>query len=140
MQRRRFLGHGSTNFYHVMSRTTGGDFLFGDAEKFLFRYWLKKMAKFTGIRIVAWCCMSNHFHILIEVPDRAPFVRPLLEDEEAMLGHLEILYSKSEVAAIRRELDLYRAAGHDSLADELLFKFSRRMCDLSVFMKELMSM
>ncbi|MDA0812687.1 MAG: chemotaxis protein CheW [Verrucomicrobia bacterium] len=137
MYRRRFLGHGSTNFYHVMSRTTGGEFLFGDGEKFLFRRWLKKMAAFTGVRVVAWCCMSNHFHILVEVPDREPFVRPLLEDEERMLKHLGILYSKPEVTAVRRELELYRTAGHDSLADELLRKFSRRMCDLAAFMKEL---
>ncbi|MEZ5325447.1 MAG: transposase [Verrucomicrobiales bacterium] len=137
MYRRRFLGHGPISFYHVMSRTTGGDFLFGDAEKFLFRQWLTKMSAFTGVRIVTWCCMSNHFHVLVEVPDRGPFVRPLLEDEEKMLKHLRILYSKAEVLAIRRELELYRTAGHDSLADDLLRKFSRRMCDLAAFMKEL---
>ena len=53
------------------------------------------------------------------------------------MKHLRILYSKAEVESVRRELELYRSAGHDSLADDLLLKFSRRMCDLAVFMKEL---
>ncbi|MGK0190537.1 MAG: putative transposase [Verrucomicrobiales bacterium] len=137
MYRRRFLGHRLSNCYHVMSRTTGGDFLFGDDEKYQFRQWLRRMSEFTGVRVIAWCCMSNHFHILVEVPEREQFVRPLLEDEEKMLKHLSLLYSKAEVLAVRRELELYRTAGHDSLADELLLKFSRRMCDLAAFMKEL---
>lgn len=131
------MGQQPSNCYHVMSRTTGGDFLFGDEEKFRFRRWLKRMAEFSGIRVIAWCCMSNHFHILLEVPEKGAFVRPLLEDEEKMLKHLRLLYSRAEVLAVRRELQLYRSAGHDSLADELLLKFSRRMCDLAAFMKEL---
>ena len=134
---RRFLGHFDCNCYHVMSRTTGGDFLFGEAEKFIFRRWLRVLSEFLGVRVLAWCCLSNHFHILVEVPDRDSFARPFVEDEEKLLRHLELIYSRQQVADIRNEVALYREAGHHSLAEELLLKFTRRMCDLSVFMKEL---
>jgi putative transposase len=135
--RHRFLGHFDSNCYHVMSRTTGGDFLFGEAEKHLFRQWLRRLAEFTGVRVMAWCCLSNHFHLLIEVPDRDAFVRPFLDDEEKLLRHLGLIYSRRQVGAIRKEVELYRGAGHDYMADELLLKFTKRMADLSIFMKEL---
>ena len=120
-----------------MSRTTGGDFLFGDAEKYLFRRWLGRLSAFTGVRVLAWCCLSNHFHLLVEVPDRDAFIRPFLEDRERLLKHLRHVYTRKQVDAIRREVSLYREAGHDYMADELLLKYTLRMCDLSIFMKEL---
>ena len=54
MQRRRFFGYLPSNCYHVMSRTAGGDFLFDDREKYLFRRAMKRISEFTGVRVLAW--------------------------------------------------------------------------------------
>ena len=35
-----------------------------------FRRLLFKQAAFAGVTVVAWCFMSNHFHLLIEVPNK----------------------------------------------------------------------
>ncbi|MBK1790195.1 hypothetical protein JIN82_04695, partial [Persicirhabdus sediminis] len=48
--------------YHVMSRTAGGDYLFGDQEKEAFLRIMWRMARFSGIKILTYCLMDNHFH------------------------------------------------------------------------------
>ena len=31
---------------------------------------LFKQLKFSGLRALAWCCMGNHLHLLLELPDK----------------------------------------------------------------------
>ena len=45
--------------YHIMSRTTGGQMLFGDYEKNVFARQLRKHAEFAGIDVMTWCKMDN---------------------------------------------------------------------------------
>jgi REP element-mobilizing transposase RayT len=47
-------------------------FAFGSAEKEKFRTLMRMQEKFTGCRVVAYCLMCNHFHLLLEVPPMAP--------------------------------------------------------------------
>ncbi len=61
---------GAANCYHVVSRVAGRELVFGDAEREFFRSLLAKQLKFSGLRCLAWCFMGNHFHLLLEVPDK----------------------------------------------------------------------
>ncbi len=45
-------------------------FIFGDAEKEMFVQMMRKYERFYGVRVMTYCVMSNHFHILVEVPKR----------------------------------------------------------------------
>ncbi|MBK1792495.1 transposase [Persicirhabdus sediminis] len=140
--------------YHVMSRTTGGDFLFGDQEKEAFLKIMWRQARFSGIKILTYCIMDNHFHLLIRVPSREKFnakfeayeskgryeERPsqASEDgEERLLDHLRTLYSKAYVNQLRAELAHMRANGMARYADEQIEKFKARFCNLEIFVKEL---
>jgi len=67
-------------FYHCISRFVHGLFIFGtsggfcaEAEEFLSL--MRRWAAFTGIRIVDYVLMTNHFHILCEVPEPDPLTR-----------------------------------------------------------------
>jgi len=51
-----------------MSRTCGGEVHFGDVEKESLRRLLWKMSEFCGVKVVTFCVMSNHFHVLVDVP------------------------------------------------------------------------
>ncbi|MFO1524047.1 MAG: transposase [Kiritimatiellia bacterium] len=57
-----------SGFYHVINRTVANDFLFQDAEKEEFTRLMRKTAAFTGIEILTHVVMSNHYHILLDVP------------------------------------------------------------------------
>ena len=63
--RKRILGpEGRANRYHVMSRTAGGEMLFGDVEKEAFCRIMRRLERFAGVEILTYAVMGNHFHLL----------------------------------------------------------------------------
>ena len=57
-------------YYHCMSRIVGREYLLGDEEKEEFVKLMRIYADFGDLELVTHCIMSNHFHILVEVPRR----------------------------------------------------------------------
>ena len=49
------------------SRVVDRRFVFGDAEREKFRTSMRMYENFSGCRVLSYCVMSNHFHILPEV-------------------------------------------------------------------------
>jgi REP element-mobilizing transposase RayT len=139
--RRRILGKPevSSNCHHVMSRTAGGEKLLGDLEKEAFRRLMWRLARFSGVRILTYAVMNNHFHLLVSIPNREKFLSRFEgpDGEEKLLEHLKLLYSKAYLVQLRRELADYRERGMPEAAEALLAKFRDRFCDLSLFVKEL---
>ncbi|MFN0080325.1 MAG: transposase [Prosthecobacter sp.] len=138
--RRRILGKGplESYCYHVMSRTCGGEVFFDDVEKEALRRVLWRMAEFCGIKVVTYCLMGNHFHLLAEVPQRETWLERFdgPQGEAKLLEHLRILYSKTYVGLLRDELSDLRQRGLESLAQQKIETLKRRFCELSLFVKE----
>ena len=124
--------------YHVMSRTAGGEFLFGNEEKEGLKKLIWKMAQFFGVKVLTYCVMDNHFHILLRVKDRERFCRKFYgaEGEENLLKHLKSMYSKAFLSKFRMEIEGLRALGLEQDVEALLDQFRERFCDLSTYMKE----
>jgi hypothetical protein len=116
--------------YHAMSRIVGGQFLLGDREKEVLRKMLWQVADFCGVEILTYCILSNHFHVLLRVPERGA-----LSDVE-LLRRFKVLYPKPtkyqtvEFARFERSL-LSGNSDADAMREQLL----SRMNDLSEFMK-----
>lgn len=125
--RKRFLVDPSKTSacYHVMSRTAGGEMIFQDNEKEAFRLLMWKLARFSGIQVLTYAVMGNHFHLLVSVPNREKFVSRFggAKGEELLFAHLKLLYSKEYLAALHDELKEYRERGLPELAEELLEKY-----------------
>ncbi len=139
MNRPRLLGWKDVNCYHVISRTAGRSFLFKPAEREMFGLMLDKTAHFCGVEVLTWCCLSNHFHLLIRIADgEAEALRSRLRaDPSAFFKHLRVLYSNSSVKEIAAELAELRKGGHEAAADASVERYLSRIGDLSVFVKEL---
>lgn len=143
--RRRIKPEHGPMCYHVMSRTVNGEFLFGPSEKEAFRRLMWRMAKFAGVEIFTYVVMSNHFHILVKVPDRQKWLQRFEDQdgeepgsgEERLLVHLSTVYSQAYMKQLRNELKSLRERGIEEGAEELLARFKRRFCDISLFVKEL---
>ncbi len=60
----------SASYYHLISRVVEKRMHFGDREKKRLVEDMKRHASFGFCRVVTYCMMSNHFHILVEVPCR----------------------------------------------------------------------
>ena len=56
-------------FYHVMNRGAGRQAIcLGDNDYKMFLEVLKESSRFFGIRIISYCVMPNHYHLLIQTP------------------------------------------------------------------------
>jgi REP element-mobilizing transposase RayT len=95
---------------------------------------MRKLEAFLGLRVVTYAVMSNHFHLLVEEPDRDQL--PAL-DRDTLLRRLGFLYDRFTVEDVRAELDRAAATGNSVWEAQILARYERRMGDVSIFMKEL---
>jgi putative transposase len=122
--------------YHTISRVVHRQMLLGDAEKEQFVKYMRMYEAFCGVRVLSFCVMTNHFHLLVEVP---PKMDQELSDE-ALINRLSLLYSKEyvgQVGGMLRELAESTTPNGRKAHAELREKFTRRMWDLGSFMKTL---
>jgi putative transposase len=79
-------------FYHCVSRVVDRRFIFhtsdrGSAEAERFIKLMRRLEAFSGIRVLTYALMSNHFHLLCEVPEpKALSEAEVLERIEAGCG------------------------------------------------------
>ncbi len=133
--RRIVVGPGfGRSYYHCISRVVDRRIIFHAGEKEVFRAILRKLERFLGVRVVTYCLMGNHFHLLLEVPDKETM--PKL-DPETLLELLPLLYDEVVVGQVARELEAARSSGNLGWERRILERFERRRFDLSVFLKEL---
>lgn len=112
-----------------MSRVVGGQPLLDDVSKEHFSHLLRRTALFCGVEIITYCLMSNHFHVLVRVPERKdpPADQALLKRAIALYG------AKGALVEVLRE----SLACQGSIPDHLRIRLLERMGDVSAFMKEL---
>jgi putative transposase len=120
--------------YHCVSRVVDRRFVFEKSEREHFRMFMRMYENFSGCRVLSYCIMSNHFHILLEVP---PLPAGGLGDGE-LLKRLRAIYSEAVVAGVAKEIAEARAAGDESSVAGIHARYTYRMHDLSEFMKTLL--
>ena len=122
---------GESGCYHVICRTSERKFLFESAdEKRRLLLWLEKAADFCGVRVFAWCLMSNHVHVLVEVPSADRL------DDGGLLSRMRRLYLPKRLDAILRQWDAWKRLDGDSRrVDAAKARLKARMCDISSFVK-----
>ena len=132
MRAKRTKIKGESAVYHCMTRVVNGEMLFGDREKEMLRKMLWDVADFSGVEVLTYCIMSNHFHILVHVPDKQD-----ISDEELMRRY-QVLYPKPTKyqAASIEQMKLVLKSGSTE-ADAIRNKLLARMGDVSEFMKAL---
>jgi putative transposase len=143
MRKRRFKRPAEESaVYHVVTRTVNGMFMFADADKEMLRRMLWLVAEFSGVGVLTYCLLSNHFHVLVRVPAKAA-----MSDEE-LVRRYRTLYPKGRAG--RRPLSGHHALEEDPGAtvesvlalggpdaETLRTALVRRMGDVSEFMKTL---
>lgn len=113
-----------------MTRTVNGELLFKDREKEILRKMIRQVAVFSGVEILTYCIMSNHFHILVRVPNEQ-----VVSDAE-LKRRYKVLYpkpTKYQEATAEEMFKALQSGGED--AEEIRRKLLARMGDVSEFMK-----
>ncbi len=127
------------SIYHCVSRVVDRRFVFGDVERGKFRMFMRMMENYSGCRVLSYCVMSNHFHILLEVP---PMPEAGISDSE-LLRRLGVFCGENFVQSVGDELVAARSeggveGGNAERVVEIHERFTKRMHDLSEFMKTLL--
>ena len=126
-------GHLAVAYYHCISRVVNRSFVLGPEEKEMFVHFMRLYERLCGLRVVTFCVMSNHFHVLVEVP-RRPEVMPT---EAELLKIIEKAHGKTRAHLVRAQIEQFREAGAHAAAERLIAGWLGRMWDVSQFMKTL---
>ena len=116
--------------YHCISRTINGETLFDDASKEMLRKHLHQAAEFSGVKILTYALMSNHFHVLAKVPEQGTVSDAELLRRYKVLHPEPSLWAKTQIQVMEAIL---KGGGED--AQKLRDKLLARMGDVSQFMK-----
>jgi len=131
MRIRRIKAEGRGS-YHCMSRVVDRRCIFGtsgkqaqQAEKFVLL--MRQLEAFTGVEVLTYGVMPNHFHILCEEPERRS-----LSDAD-LLERIEAGFGVNQRKAIEQKLVSVSREEKEALRNSYL----NRMFDVSIFIKEL---
>jgi REP element-mobilizing transposase RayT len=124
--------------YHCISRVVDRRFAFGQDEKEKLRTFMRMYENFSGNRVLSYCFMCNHIHLLVEITPRPAAG---LTDEE-LLGRLKWIQTEAQVTLVAKELAEARRVVAEGRAKEgeayvraIHERFTWRMHDLSQFMQ-----
>ena len=140
MRKKRVVQAGKC--YHLVSRVAHRAFFFDDEEKDRFVDLLMRVEFFCCVRVLAYCCMSNHIHVFIFLEEEREM------SEEEILARVNVLYRGARLEDALGEWKTLKeedvrartrfggpAIGSDF--GNLLASYTRRMFHPSEFMKTL---
>ncbi len=119
------------SIYHCLSRTVNKEFLWDEEAKEVFRNQLWKTATFCGVEVLAYCFMSNHFHILVRVVTGRS--AQLTNDE--LVERLRHFYTNPKDVLVLAELQAGLCSADTQQQAATRQRLLARMDDLSAFMK-----
>ena len=124
---------GTVGYYHCISRVVDRQFVLGEEEREQLVTLMRRYEAFCGVKVITYCVLSNHFHLLVEVPQR-PEPEQLPSDAElvALVRKARDSYGS---ATLEQDLKGLRKEQADAAAEALRERFFCRMWDVSWFMR-----
>ncbi len=130
MRANRLKVQGCEATYHCMTRAVNGERLFDDREKEVLRKMIWQVADFCGVKVLTYCIMSNHFHVLVRVPEAAEVSDAELLRRYKVLYPKPTKYQEASMKVLERDL----ADGGEE-AEVVRQRLMVRMGDVSEYMK-----
>jgi hypothetical protein len=124
---------GEVGYYHCISRVVDGQFVLGEAEKEELVTLMRSYEGFCGVKVVTYAVMSNHFHILVQVPQRP--ARQQLPSDEQLVALVRKARDCYGAGTLEKELKALREHNAVVAAERLRERFFCRMWDVSWFMR-----
>ena len=128
MRRARVKVEGEA-YYHVMSRCALQEHLLVGEVKGMFLRILRRAERFSGVRVLDYCVMDNHFHLLVKVPKRRDVPNGELDER------VRVLYDEAKADRIFARWKLLADVGGGAAVERERSALRKRMYDLSEFMK-----
>ena len=130
MRTRRMLATG-VGYYHVISRISGQRFLMDAEEKDRLMELLFRAAAFSGVDVLTFALMENHFHILLRVPKAREV------DDADLVRRMRILYGDAKTDGFLEDWERWEKKGDGARVVKAKTLLRERLFDLSQFCKTL---
>mgnify|MGYP000915416627 CR=1 FL=1 len=121
--------------YHLMSRVVNRDFLFGEEEKAKMVSIMRRYEQFCGMKVLTYCIMGNHFHLLVQV-DTKPENADQMSDEE-LVERVRRCHGKTAATMLANDLADMLRDGRSHMHAATRAKHLKRMWNLSAFVQSL---
>jgi putative transposase len=116
--------------YHCMTRTVNGEKILDDPAKEVLRKQLWQIADYCGVQILTYAILSNHFHVLVRVPQKQ-----LPPDAELLRRYLALYPRPTEYQFAKLEVIQAQLATNGPEARDWRHRQTALMGDVSHFMK-----
>jgi putative transposase len=125
--------HVERAIYHCVSRVVNRDYVLGEAERERFVSLMRLYERLCGVQVITFCVLSNHFHILVEVP-RRPEVLPT---DEALIALIRETQGDAAADRVAGWFDQWGTQGNRAAIEQERERWFGQMWDVSRFMKAL---
>ena len=116
-------------FYHVVSRIGGRRFLLDAGEKKALLGTIRSAAEFSGVEVLAYALMDNHFHLLVRVPPKEEV------DAAEFSRRIGALYGAERREKLFGQWEKWAAKGNGARVEAAKQGLRARMNELSQFCK-----
>lgn len=116
-------------YHHLMSRIAHKVYFLTEEVRNDFIEMIRRASDFCGIKLVAWCIMTNHFHLLVYLPE------PEKLEANEILRRFGVLKGQKRLDELKKDLDAVRRANGDDAIRKRLDEISALMYDIGEFMK-----
>lgn len=117
--------------YHLISRVAHRAFFLDNDEKTRLVDLIRRVAAFSGVRLLSYCVLSNHFHVFVYIgyPES-------LSDTE-IVRRIAALYTNARFAEVMKKWNELSRDTESAAFRDYRASFLRRMWNASEFMKTL---
>lgn len=117
--------------HHLTSRIAHRVYFLKECERNDFLEIVRRAADFAGIKLLGWCVMSNHFHLLVHLPERVEVC------ESEVLRRYGVLKGRAAAEEIEKSFVTWRKdeVNGEARVTAWLESQRRRMYDVGIFMK-----
>ena len=130
MRPKRMLAPG-VGYYHVISRIAGQRFLMDAEEKNRLLDLFFRAAEFSGVDVLTFALMDNHFHIMLRVP------KALVVDDADLVRRMRVLYGDAKTDRVLEDWERWEKKGEGSRVIKAKTLLRERLFNLSEFCKTL---
>ncbi len=98
------LAPGEHAYFHCVSRIVDRRLILGSEEKDKFVQLMRRYEAFCKVKVLGYCVMDNHFHLIVRIPAR-PETRPSLA---TLLAHVQATLGKVAADVYRERVDFWQ--------------------------------
>jgi len=119
--------------YHCVSRIVNRDMVLGDQEKEKFREYMRVYERLLGVKVLTYCLLDNHFHILVKIP-QPPEVLPTNDE---LIALVRASLGDARANNLANWFALWEEQNNQHAIEAERERWFRQMWNLASFMKVL---